>query len=381
MKFLTFLLWIFGLGLFSPVLAEVKTSDLSPDALSQKESQLKQQAISANSRQNTSSGDLISDVNSAFDVLDKGMSGVQSLPQDITNPVQDAYNKAQNAKPESISATGGFSLAELSRMTGISEKDLKEFMGTYQTMLENPALDVQNASQTLKKMNLEVENGASEKGAQKISDQTLPNKRVLNNNALQKSIMMKEVLELSKTKDISKEVASAAQQLQKSQGSQSASVSTEKSTTTEQTSVEAKTLSGASSAMIQMLQWSEIDVALLRAVINDFDNDGQSFIDVVQDITTAEQEKLKKDHLLLLAQWASAATNIGAGSNAISHQFFDRLDPFVKAVEKAEGSLGGASTINDTDRLVLFELTRGASLSAVQLGLYGSLILTEVEEK
>ena len=96
---------------------------------------------------------------------------------------------------------------------------------------------------------------------------------------------------------------------------------------------------------------------------------------------TAEQRmEITRRRSLLLAEWATAATQIGEGSNAISSAFYDRVEGFVSSVNSAYGSLGGASAIADTDRFVLFELTRGAALSAIQLGLQGAMNLKELDD-
>ena len=98
-----------------------------------------------------------------------------------------------------------------------------------------------------------------------------------------------------------------------------------------------------------------------------------------EDYSSQEQREIHNRRQLLLAEWAAAATQIGEGSNAISSAFYDRAGPFIAAASAANGSLGGISTINDTDRFVLFELTRGAALSAIQLGLQGAVTLSETD--
>ncbi len=91
-----------------------------------------------------------------------------------------------------------------------------------------------------------------------------------------------------------------------------------------------------------------------------------------------EEREITNRRKLLLAEWAAAATQIGEGSNAISSAFYQRANTFIQAASASNGSIGGVSTINDSDRFVLFELTRGALLSAVQLGLQSAVTLGEL---
>ena len=97
-------------------------------------------------------------------------------------------------------------------------------------------------------------------------------------------------------------------------------------------------------------------------------------------LTSDEQREIMHRRALLLGEWATAAAQIGEGSNAISRVFYDRAAAFAAAANAAQGSLGGITAIADTDRFVLFEITRGAALSAVQLGLQGAANLNDVEE-
>ena len=96
--------------------------------------------------------------------------------------------------------------------------------------------------------------------------------------------------------------------------------------------------------------------------------------------TTEQRHEIMRRRALLLAEWATAATQIGEGSNAISSAFYDRVEAFVSAANSAYGSMGGASAIADTDRFVLFEITRGAALSAIHLGLKAAMNLKELDD-
>ena len=95
--------------------------------------------------------------------------------------------------------------------------------------------------------------------------------------------------------------------------------------------------------------------------------------------TAYEEREITNRRKLLLAEWAAAATQIGEGSNAISAAFYERANTFIQAASASSGSIGGVSTINDSDRFVLFELTRGSLLSAIQLGLQSAITLGELK--
>ena len=257
-------------------------------------------------------------------------------------------------------------------------------------------------------------------------------KTVITQNIIQYVILIMEAKEGGKTKDISKDVKVKAQAMQKSQGKPSPGASSGQSSSDlyslPNTPIEATTISGAAAAMIQLLRTATIDLSLLSEEVadpQDEPKEKQTGVDIADDtqgktigdvtsggshdassdtpektqnpttptegfseqvdfdeadpLTTYKREEIRRRRLLLMAEWAVAATNIGEGSNAISEQFYGRAQLFISAANGAEGSLGGASAINDTDRFVLFELTRGAALSAVQLGLSGSMILNELE--
>ncbi len=174
------------------------------------------------------------------------------------------------------------------------------------------------------------------------------------------------------------------------------------STVQPDTPISATTISGAANSLIALLNMGKIDISLLsKDIEKPKENTSTPAISMsagtsggqsagtgqvtstpsADVLTTNEQKEIRKRRALLLGEWATAATQIGEGSNAISSTFYDRAQAFKDAVDGAQGSLGGISAITDADRLVLFEITRGAALSAVQLGLQGAVNLNAIDEK
>ena len=164
--------------------------------------------------------------------------------------------------------------------------------------------------------------------------------------------------------------------------------------------IEATTIAAAATGMATLLNLGKIDLSLLSTDIEQPEEKEQapavrasssssqanvSAAEVqtqsaAKKMTTAEEREIMHRRALLLSEWAGAALQIGEGSNAISSEFYTRAAAFGAAASGAQGSMGGINTITDSDRFVLFELTRGAALSAVQLGLQGAVNLNALDE-
>ena len=200
-----------------------------------------------------------------------------------------------------------------------------------------------------------------------------------------------EALEAVKTDEATKAVKIKAQEFQESQGAQFES----KLVKVEENPMTATTVASAVTVMRSLLKNNKIDLGLLsvdlkdekatqasglrgsasQAAIGKSGSTGSG-----SSLTTRERLEVKRRRNLLLGEWAAAATQIGEGSNAISGAFYDRVKDFAQAANKATGTLGGLSAMNDSDRFVLFEITRGAALSAIELGLKGAVNLSDLEE-
>ena len=221
-------------------------------------------------------------------------------------------------------------------------------------------------------------------------------------NAPQYVIMIMEALEGNKTKDATKEVTvKGADPMGSSQGSPSSGATF----TMPSTPMAGTTIADSAMALNTLLDFAKIDLGLLSedmpkeetvdveikapVTITPGTSGGEKTESanvprtrtvVSESLTTDEKAEIIHRRALLLAEWAAAAAQIGEGSNAISSTFYDRAAAFAAAANAASGSLGGISAITDTDRFVLFELTRGTALSAIQLGLQGAKNLNNLDE-
>ena len=189
--------------------------------------------------------------------------------------------------------------------------------------------------------------------------------------------------------DATKEVTvEGAEPMQGSQGSPITPVSTQMPNN----AMDGTTIADSAAALTELLSMGSIDLSLLSTDFSEEEAEAalesygaRSQMDKKEskaatddgkvkevDLTGKQKMELQNRRALLLSEWAAAATQIAEGSNAISSRFYERAAGFASAANSASGSLGGISAIADTDRLVLFELTRGAALSAVELGLKAS---------
>lgn len=219
-------------------------------------------------------------------------------------------------------------------------------------------------------------------------------------NVPQYILLIMEAKEGQKTDDATKEVTvKGAEPMQQSQGSQGGGASTSMAPLPS-SEMAGTTIAGAASAMATLLNLGKIDISLLSTDIEKPEegesapavraSNSSSQADVsasevetqspVKKMNTQEQREIMHRRALLLSEWAAAALQIGEGSNAISGDFYARAAGFSAAASGAQGSMGGINTITDSDRFVLFELTRGAALSAVQLGLQGAANLNTLDE-
>ncbi len=224
----------------------------------------------------------------------------------------------------------------------------------------------------------------------KETTQLLPEKTLVF-NVPEYALGILEALEAVKTDDATKEVKVKAQEFQESQGAQFES----KLVKVEENPMSATTVASAVTVMRSLLKNNKIDLGLLSVDLKDgtttkasglrgsasqaaIGNSGPT--GPGSSLTTRERLEVKRRRNLLLGEWAAAATQIGEGSNAISKAFYDRVSDFAQAANNATGTLGGLSAMNDSDRFVLFEITRGAALSAIELGLKGAVNLGDLEE-
>ena len=218
-------------------------------------------------------------------------------------------------------------------------------------------------------------------------------------NVPQYVLVIMEALEGNNQDDATKEVTvKGAEPMQDSQGSQGSGASV----SSPSTAMSGTTIAGSATALNNLLNMGTIDLSLLSTDVKKAEKQevkkavvasaAKSAADVAasekrstetieeESLTSEEQREIMHRRALLLGEWATAATQIGEGSNAISKAFYDRAAAFASAANAAQGSLGGITAITDTDRFVLFEITRGAALSAVQLGLQGAVNLNDLEE-
>ena len=224
--------------------------------------------------------------------------------------------------------------------------------------------------------------------------------RTVSWNYGQHALLILEALEANQIEDATKKVTvKGAEPMQKSQGGEC-----EGATVAEvdmNIPMSATTIADSAEAMKALLKQGKIDLSLLSTDIPKTEqkentttvaasaakpgadveaNVTPTTPEEETDLTTEEEREIKRRRSLLLGEWATAAAQIGEGSNAISHAFYDRVAGFAMAANAAHGSLGGITTITDTDRFVLFELTRGAALSGVGLGLQGAVNLNNLAD-
>ncbi|MGN0919164.1 MAG: hypothetical protein ACI4OR_00150 [Alphaproteobacteria bacterium] len=247
-----------------------------------------------------------------------------------------------------------------------------------------------------KKQAEEIAKQAREKAAAKAKELV----KVMTNNVAQYALLIWEAIKANEIDDATKEVTvKGAEPMQDSQGSQSSGAAT---TSGSGTAMDATTIAGAANALNTLLNMGKIDLSLLSTDMQEeeqqpvkeavqasagkssanVDASGQNPTQTTKQetLTTQEQREIMRRRALLLGEWATAAAQIGEGSNAISNAFYDRAAGFAAAANAAQGSLGGITAITDTDRFVLFEITRGAALSSIQLGLQGAANLNDLEE-
>ena len=241
----------------------------------------------------------------------------------------------------------------------------------------------------------------TEAGAKKMDP--IPYK-VVHYNYAEYALLIWEAIKGNEVEDATKEVTvRGAEAMQDSQGSQGGGASGGGSTgiPVQNTAMSGTSIGGAASAMISLLNNALIDLSLLseeiekgkqqemKGAVQAQTGKSQSGVDAsetgvvsetTQNLSTSEYKEIKKRRNLLLAEWATAATQIGEGSNAISSDFYSRSAAFSAAANAASGSLGGINAITDTDRFVLFEQTRAAALSAIELGLQGAVNLNDLED-
>ena len=260
----------------------------------------------------------------------------------------------------------------------------------------------------------QLENAAQGGGEEEESSfgekvkEALVGNRTITYNYAQYALVILEAVMANRIKDATKEVKiKGADALGDSQGTPNTTYATYEEPSTPMSGT---TLTDSITTLVDLLKTNTIDISLLS---EDFEKKEEKEAEITEaapsimlgesssqmpttttttsvtsgsaeeeeeeDLTTEQESEIRKRRLLMAMEWAVAAEQIGEGSNAISSKFYDRVDTFVSAANSANGSLGGISTINDTDRFVLFELTRSAALSAIQLGLQASVTFSEIK--
>ena len=257
------------------------------------------------------------------------------------------------------------------------------------------------AKQTMEQMGKETDKAIEAAVAEQVVNAVVPYK-VVHFNYLEYALLIAEALKGNEIDDATKEVTvKGAEPMQQSQGSQGGGASVAPLPSSEMAGT---TIAGAASAMATLLNLGKIDLSLLSTDIEKPKEDEKKRAPAVRasssasqadvsasevqvqsesqakKMNTQEQREIMHRRALLLSEWATAALQIGEGSNAISSDFYARAAGFGAAASGAQGSMGGINTITDSDRFVLFELTRGAALSAVQLGLQGAENLNALDE-
>ena len=241
-----------------------------------------------------------------------------------------------------------------------------------------------------------VEGSADAGAAEWLKENQIPYK-VLQFNYGQYALLIWEAIKGTQIEDATKRVkVKGADPMNDSQGTPSSGASTEMPNAP----MSGTTIADSANALITLLDMGKIDLSLLSTDIQKSTvklkpavtgsagtSDGvevkakdTTLATTGGTLTSEEHKEILRRRALLLGEWATAATQIGEGSNAISSTFYERASAFAAAANAAQGSLGGISTITDTDRFVLFELTRSAALSAIQLGLQGAMNLNALDE-
>ena len=307
--------------------------------------------------------------------------------------ITDAVKAATASQTKAI-ATG---LKGMSNETGLAQKAVTSTLesGGLQAGSEKVAdLAAKGADQAAT---------VTTEGAALRTLELLKSETTISYNVAEYALVIAEQMEADKTTKVTHEVKVKAEDFQGSQGQQFES----KLVPVESKPMTATTVGDAAASLISLLNNSKIDLSLLSMDMKDGSSSGQSTPaargyssqassgdgtttsttattptsrSAALTLTTRERREIKKRRSLLLGEWAAAAAQIGEGSNAISQAFYDRVDDFVDAANAAQGTLGGMSAMNDSDRFVLFEITRGAALSAIGLGLQGATNLSDLEE-
>lgn len=312
----------------------------------------------------------------------------------------EAYAAAMDSYNANISSGGPVANVDVAGRTGeLVQQNLDAGMDpgdAYTKAMEQANAEVSNNGQVPADGVNDAPANASKAASAKAANGPLAPIEIF--NVPQYILLILEAKEGQKTDDATKEVTvKGAEPMQQSQGSQGGGASMAPLPSSEMAGT---TIAGAASAMVALLDLGQIDLSLLSTDIKKPEEGGKtaavrassssSQADVsasevetqsaVKKMTTSEQREIMHRRALLLSEWAAAALQIGEGSNAISSDFYARAAGFTAAASAAQGSMGGINTITDSDRFVLFELTRGAALSAVQLGLQGAENLNALDE-
>lgn len=338
------------------------------------------------------------------EVLKMGVNELRGLGLDSVNKAIDSsklaiqntkiaegasYADASKAAEEAVSKMKGGDLPPEALQDAIekklSDKMLPEIQKKYPELSADQAKEV-------------ADKAAKEQAAKEV--EKVLSKTILSFNYIQYALLIAESLKGNEIDDATKEVTvKGAEPMQQSQGSQGGGASLAPLPSSEMAGT---TIAGAASAMVALLDLGKIDLSLLSTDIEKPEekkrapavraSSSASQADVsasevqtqsesqAKKMNTQEQREIMHRRALLLSEWAAAALQIGEGSNAISSDFYARAAGFGAAASGAQGSMGGINTITDSDRFVLFELTRGAALSAVQLGLQGAENLNALDE-
>ena len=285
----------------------------------------------------------------AYDIVDVDAGGYD-IPEGMTSPSEALPADTANL-PEGVSDFDGTYFVDENG----NPLDVDPTVGDYET---GEAVKPSEELASTQKPEASAKTGEAESKAKEAAS---PIDTANETNAIQYAILILQAVEGMNQEDATRNVTvNGAQKLQDSQGA-----TTTSTIPTDDTSLDGSNLSCAASSLAYLLTENPVDLTLLE--MNGLDP-----------TKTSDKIKIKNRRNQLLQQYAVSAEIIGAGSNAISSQFYQRVSALASQVSSTTGTLGAMSVLNDTERYPYFELVRQVTLSAVQLGLKGADTLSHV---
>lgn len=256
--------------------------------------------------------------------------------------------------------------------TGITTNFNKPF-GEASTSLEGTAAEMRQAA------NASEAGSVTDEAKNQAAAALVPDKATVF-NVIQYAIVIMQALEGTKQEDITKDVNVKAQELQDSQGSSGGS----SIGSMPGVSLTASNISSAAQAMIALLQNNPVYPDLLSDAVclesGNSTGSGTASGETKEDrkSTTAYKQCMRRRRSVFAHTVALSAQVIAEGSNAISAEFYDRIQALASAAKGTIGTLGSMSVVNDSERFPYFEMVRGTALSAVQLEVKAAGTLSEL---